>query len=158
MIVSVLEEMTVDGMAVWVGVVRTHQAVDRFGRLCLEPLGLSLTDFVVLESLMHAGSMTPSQLSERVGLTRGSITSAVDRLSARGLATREPNEGDGRSSLVTLTTSGAEAIETAWSDHSDEVGELIHSALSPEESVVLLRLLGRVRRAAKRESAHRFGR
>jgi len=143
-------------MAVWIGVVRTHTAVDRFGRLCLAPLGLNLTDFVVLENLLHAGPMTPSQLSERVNLTRGSITSAVDRLSARDLVRREPNQGDGRSSLVKLTTSGSQVIETAWRNHSEEVGEVIDSALSPEESAVLLRLLGKVRRAAKRESSQRF--
>lgn len=145
-------ESTLDGMTVWVGVVRTDQAVDRFGRLSLNPLGLSLTDFVVLESLMHVGPMTPSQLSDRVGITRGSITSAVDRLSGRGFAKREPNEGDGRSSLVRLTASGSEVIELAWRTHCDEVGQVIHSALSPEEAVVLFRLLGRLRRAAKRES------
>lgn len=152
------ERIVPDGMAVWIGVVRTHAAVDRFGRLCLAPLGLSLTDFVVLESLMNVGPMTPSQLSERVGLTRGSITSAVDRLCGKGLVRREPNEGDGRSSLIKLTASGAQAIESAWKNHSEEVGQVINSALSPEESAVLLKLLGRVRRAAKRAGAHRFAR
>jgi MarR family 2-MHQ and catechol resistance regulon transcriptional repressor len=101
-------------MVAWLAIVRTRQAVDRFGRRSMDHLGLGLSDFAILESVLHVGPLTPSQLGERVGLTRGSITSAVDRLAVRGLVTREPNAADARSSLVRLTQAGTEVIETAW--------------------------------------------
>jgi MarR family transcriptional regulator, 2-MHQ and catechol-resistance regulon repressor len=137
-----------NAMVVWLAIVRTRQAVDRFGRRSLDHLGLGLTDFAILESVLHLGPLTPSQLGERVGLTRGSITSAVDRLGARGLLTREPNSADARSSLIQLTPAGAQVIEAAWKSHSDDVDRVLSEALIAEEMAVLFKLLGRVRRAA----------
>ena len=106
-------------------IVRTTPQLDRFGQLNLRHLGLGLTDFVILESVLHAGPLTPSRLGDRVGLTRGSITSAVDRLAARGLVTREPNAADARSSLVKLTPIGVTVIESAWKSHAEAVEQLI---------------------------------
>lgn len=152
------EDTSPSGRAVWLAVVRTDQAVDRFGRLSLGPLRLRLTDFVVLESLVFVGPLMPSQLSEKAGVTRGSITSAVNRLGAQGLVRREANSGDGRSSVVHVTEAGAEAFRAALKQHSEDVDQVMNSALSSEEMVVLLKLLGRVRRAAKRESRRRAAR
>jgi len=138
-------------IALWLGIVRTRPELDRFGRRILGHLGLSLTDFVILESVMHVGPLTPSRLGDRVGLTRGSITAAVDRLAARGLVTRESNTADARSSLVKLTPAGTSVIEAAWETYSAEVERFLDSTITPEEREVLFKLLGRVRRAARKE-------
>jgi MarR family 2-MHQ and catechol resistance regulon transcriptional repressor len=140
-----------DAMTLLLSIVRTKPQLDRFGQANLRHLGLGLTDFVILESVLHAGPITPSRLGDRVGLTRGSITSAVDRLAARGLVTREPNATDARSSLVKLTPIGATVIKAAWKAHAEAVASLLAEAITPEESVVLLKLLGHVRRTVRRE-------
>ena len=114
-------------------------------------MGLSLTDFKILESVLHAGPITPSRLSDEIGLTRGSVTSAVDRLAARGLVTREPNVADARSNLVKLTEAGTTVIEDAWELHSKEVERLMKDTITPEERKILLKLMGRLRRAVRKE-------
>lgn len=138
-------------MTLLLGIVRTTPQLDHFGQLNLRHLGLGLTDFMILESIMHVGPLTPSRLGDRVNLTRGSITAAVDRLAARGLVTREPNSADARSSLVKLTPIGLTVIESAWKSHSAAVEHLMEEAITDEESALLFDLMGRIRRTWRRE-------
>lgn len=138
-------------MTLLLGMVRTTPELDRFGRLNLRHLGLGLTDFMILESIMHVGPLTPSRLGARVNLTRGSITAAVNRLAARGLVTREPNTADARSSLVKLTPIGLTVIESAWKSHAEAVERLMEEAITEEESATLFNLMGRIRRTWRRE-------
>lgn len=138
-------------MVTWLAVVRTRPTLDRFGRRTLGPLGLSLTDFKILESVLHAGPITPSRLGDEIGMTRGSITSAVDRLAARGLVKREPNAADARSSLVKLTDNGTAVIQEAWETFSEDVERVMEDTMTTEEMAVLLRLMGRLRRAVRKD-------
>jgi len=138
-------------MTMLLSIVRTTPQLDCFGQWNLRDLGLGLTDFMILESVLHVGPLTPSRLGDRVGLTRGSITSAVDRLAARGLVAREPNTADARSSLVKLTPIGVTVIESAWKSHAEAVERLMQRAMTEEESVVLFKLMGHVRRTWRRE-------
>jgi len=138
-------------MVTWLAVVRTRPTLDRFGRRTLSPLGLSLTDFKILESVLHAGPITPSRLGDEIGMTRGSITSAIDRLAARGLVEREPNAADARSSLVKLTDNGTAVIQEAWETFSKDVERVMDDTMTSEEMAVLLKLMGRLRRAVKKD-------
>lgn len=138
-------------MVTWLAIVRTRPTLDRLGRWILGHLGLSLTDFKILESVLHEGPLTPSRLGSEIGLTRGSVTSAVDRLAARGLVTRERNAADARSSLVKLTHAGTAVIEDAWKFHTTQVERVLDNTITPEEMAVLMKLLGRVRRAVRKE-------
>ncbi len=138
-------------MVVWLAIVRTRPTLDRLGRWILGHLGLSLTDFKILENVLHTGPLTHSRLGLEIGLTRGSVTSAVDRLVAKGLVTREPNSADARSSLVKLTPAGAAAIQAAWKAHAEAVERVLADTLTPAESLTLLKLLGRVRRRVRKE-------
>jgi len=125
--------------------------MDRVARQSMDDVGLGFSDFVLLESLLHAGPLTPSQLGERVGLTRGSITAAVDRLGARGLVKRAPNGTDARSSLITLTKAGKTVITRAWAEHAKDIERVMRAALTTEEAAVMFKLLGPIRRVARRE-------
>ena len=137
--------------AAWLALLRTQQAMERVTRRSMDDVGLGFSDFVLLEALLHVGPLTPSQLGEKIGITRGSITAAVDRLCARGLVGRGPNASDARSSLVKLTTAGTALIEPAWEAHATNIARVIGAALTPEELVVLLKLLRPIRREARQE-------
>jgi MarR family 2-MHQ and catechol resistance regulon transcriptional repressor len=145
------EKRTPSAMVTWLAIVRTRPTLDRLGRWILGNLGLSLTDFKVLESVLHEGPLSPSRLGLEIGLTRGSVTSAVDRLTAKGLVTREPHATDARSSFVKLTPIGVAVIEAAWRSHAEIVERVLVDTITPEESAVLLKLLGRVRRRVRKE-------
>jgi DNA-binding MarR family transcriptional regulator len=56
--------------------------------------------------LLESGDSTIAQLHAAFAHKRSTLTSVLDRLSARGLTTREPNPQDRRSFIVRLTRQG----------------------------------------------------
>ena len=98
-------------------------AFDRIGKL-LRPLGVSAAGGLVLGQLRDRGAMSPSELGERLIVTRATVTGLLDSLERRGLVLRSANPDDRRSLLVEITPAGLEVIqqvrtiihgrETAW--------------------------------------------
>src|SRR4051795_5422801 len=96
---------------------------DRIGRL-LRPLNVSAAGGLVLGLLRDHGPMTPSQLGERLIVTRATVTGLLDSLEARGYVRRQPHATDRRSLVVELTPEGITTLqqvrtiiharETAW--------------------------------------------
>ncbi len=104
----------------------------------------SLSDFAVLEVLLHKGALPVNAIGERVLLTSGSISTAVQRLEKRGLVCRERSGGDGRVVLVNLTQAGRALIQTAFSDHAGNLDHLfaVFSEAERRQFAMLVRKLG----------------
>lgn len=84
------------------------------------------------------------EIGNRVGLTSGAISSAIQRLESKKLLARGPDPWDGRTRLVTLTAKGRRLIEKAFAEHVEAMERAV-SGLSPrerEEVTTLLRKLG----------------
>src|SRR6516162_11188097 len=81
-------------------------------------VGLGDSDFRVLEALLHKGSLPVNVIGEKVELTTGSITTAVDRMEAKWLVIRKNHPEDRRIRLVELTSKGRRLIEKAYAQHS----------------------------------------
>ena len=64
---------------------KAMRALTRYAAAGIEETGLGLSDFGVLEALLHKG---PLPIGPIVDLTPGSISIAVDRLVAKGLVSR----------------------------------------------------------------------
>ena len=97
----------------------------RFDQASIRRAGFrSLSDFAVLEILLHKGALPVTTIGERVMLTSGSITTAVQRLEKRGLVQRSRDERDGRVVLVQLTPAGQALIEQSFAEHSAELDHL----------------------------------
>src|SRR3989440_8423047 len=97
-------------------------------------LGLGLSEFAVLEVLLHKGPQPVNVIGRKVLLTSGSITAAVDRLESRKLLRRIIHQKDRRSRIVQLTKTGRRLIERAFQKH----------AMDMEETMALLRSGGRM--------------
>jgi DNA-binding MarR family transcriptional regulator len=115
---------------------------DRIGRL-LRPLGVSAAGGLVLGLLRDNGALSPSDLGQRLIVTRATVTGVVDSLERRGYVRRTPNPADRRSLLVELTPGGRRVVQ--------EVRTLIHrnekawmSQLSDTELRAYIELLHRV--------------
>ncbi len=105
--------------------------------------GINNGDFGVLAALRRAGApfaVTPTELANTMMMTSGGMTSALDRLERKGLATREPNPADRRGSLVRLTETGRRVIDAAMEGHA-EVEHRLVSALSDRQRSQLETLL-----------------
>ncbi len=76
---------------------------------CDLPLG-SFNVMLVVDGV-HACRV--NDIAERLSITIGGASQAVDRLQARGLCERHANPADRRSSVVALTPAGVEALRQA---------------------------------------------
>lgn len=108
--------------------------------------GLDRPSFDVLATLRRSGvphRLTPTQLMRSAMVTSGAITQRLDRLEARGLVARTPNEADGRGTYVSLTDGGRALIEAALPDHLATEQRLL-AALTDAERRALARTLRRL--------------
>lgn len=79
-----------------------------------------------MEVLLHKGPQPVNTIGEKVQLTSGSITTAVQRLEKQGLVRRERAEEDGRIVRVHLTDSGRRQIESAFNSHAGRLDQLFN--------------------------------
>ena len=73
---------------VWLVMMKAMRALTRYAAADIEETGLGLSDFGVLEILLHKGPLPVNTIGPIVDLTPGSISIAVDRLVAKGLVSR----------------------------------------------------------------------
>jgi DNA-binding MarR family transcriptional regulator len=78
----------------------------------LQPFGLTIADFDVLNTLRRVGDSLrgckPTDLAHASLITTGAMTSRLDRLERAGLISRAPDPGDRRGVLIRLTPRGDE--------------------------------------------------
>lgn len=102
--------------------------------------------FDVLAALRRAGEphqLSPGQLMQETLVTSGTMTNRLDRLEELQLITREPDPHDGRGSLVTLTRSGMDAVDSAMEDLLENERELLQN-LTVKDREVLSDLLSKL--------------
>jgi MarR family 2-MHQ and catechol resistance regulon transcriptional repressor len=83
--------------------------------------GLSLTDFMFLEALLHKGPMTITDVQASALLATGSMTAVVDRLESKGLIVRTLSKSDRRARVLQLTGQGKAVITLAYQEHSRDL-------------------------------------
>ncbi|WP_189236486.1 MarR family winged helix-turn-helix transcriptional regulator [Planomonospora parontospora] len=95
-------------------VARLKQRIEEATQAVLGGYGLTYADFDVLATLRRAGApyrLKPGRLASLSSLTTGGTSNILQRLTAAGLAEREPDPADGRSSWVRLTPEGVRLTE-----------------------------------------------
>jgi MarR family transcriptional regulator, 2-MHQ and catechol-resistance regulon repressor len=117
---------------VWLVMMKAMRALTRYAAAGIEEIGLGLSDFGVLEVLLHKGPLPVNTIGPIVNLTPGSISTAVDRLVAKGLVSRVESAADRRVRIVALTPPGKALISGAFRKHSGQLGK-VFSELSPKE-------------------------
>lgn len=83
---------------------------DQIGRL-LRPLNVSAAGGLVLGILRDRGAMSPSELGERLIVTRATVTGLVDSLERRGFVRRSANPADRRGLIVEITPAGLAVVQ-----------------------------------------------
>src|SRR5207247_2342829 len=96
----------ISGTHLWLVLMKAHRTLERLATRSIELSEVGLSDFAVMEMLLHKGPQPVNEIGRRVELTSGAITTAVDRLESRGLVTREALETDRRARIVRLTARG----------------------------------------------------
>src|SRR5213596_2961899 len=90
-------------LQLWDVLARAFDAVERHSRASIARFGLGTTEFGVLEVLYHKGELPVCDVQRRILVESSSTTYVVDKLVARGLVRRRPDETDRRSVRLDLT-------------------------------------------------------
>jgi MarR family 2-MHQ and catechol resistance regulon transcriptional repressor len=139
------------GVHLWLILMKAHAALLAHAHKNIQELNLGDSDFFVLEVLLHKGPLPVNTIGQKVRLTSGSISIAVDRLEQRGLVERSNDEHDRRVRIVQLTASGRKLIECAFAKHAEAM-ETAAAGLSGEEKSQLIRLLRKLGKTAEAAS------
>jgi DNA-binding MarR family transcriptional regulator len=138
-----------DGMAAVTSIVRAQQIL--FGRIdaALKPFALSFARYEILMVLTFSsrGSMPMSRLGSRLQVHPASVTSAVERLEDQGFVSREPDAGDRRKVLATITETGRAIALSATAALNDQVFTSV--GISTEKTTELVAVLEILRRSAE---------
>ena|GEM_PF-106272 len=112
---------------------------------------VSLSWYDVLLELNYAPErrLRMSELSQRVVLSRTRVSRVVDELTAAGLAERQPDQADGRSSFAALTPQGRAALRRAWPVYREAIRRRLGTRLTPEQCLDLARLLEQAARGTE---------
>ena len=125
---------------VWIVLWKAVHAIEQNAVRSVSALGLGLSEFAVLEVLLHKGPQLVSVIGRKVLLSSGSITAAVDRLESKKLVRRTADTEDLRARLVHLTERGRRLIERAFRQHAVDMEETM-AVLRSSERTELVRLL-----------------
>lgn len=101
---------------------------------------LTISQFGVLEALYHLGSLSQSELGEKILKSNANLTTVVDSLEKKNLVVRKRADEDRRRVAVNLTEAGRELITEVFPRHAEIVEEKLR-VLAEEEKDVLVGLL-----------------
>lgn len=97
-----------DHLGYWLRFVSNH--VSHAFQTKVEALGVTVAEWVALRELFDAGEVPPSELAERLGMSRGAISKLVDRLIAKGLVERGEESSDRRFRSARITVPGRKLV------------------------------------------------
>ena len=132
--------MKTSGIRLWLILWKAYDTLRAHAERHIESLGLGLSDFGVLEVLLHKGPLPVNVIGSKIRLTSGSISIAIDRLVEKRLVERRDDPDDRRARVVHLTPEGRKLIECAFAQHAAAM-EHATSGLSTAERQEAIRLL-----------------
>ena len=135
--------------SLWLVMAKAYRSMQVYVESTMAEMGIGMSDFMILEALLHKGPMSMSQIGEKVLLANPSMTAAVDRLARQGLVTRHsPSGGDRRVRTVDLTSCGRKLIRKIFAKHEHDL-ESIMQTICPEQRAALRAGLKNIGLAAK---------
>lgn len=132
---------------------KAAKSIESVDHASIAETGLQLSEFAILEVLMHKGPLPINTIGEKVLLTSGSMTAAVNRLKNKDYVYRVRDHQDGRCFHVHLTEKGREVIRRAYDRHVENL-ERVVGILTDHEREELVRLLKKIGLNAQRFIKH----
>jgi DNA-binding MarR family transcriptional regulator len=148
----------------WRGLLVTHSRLVPAVEADLRAAGqvpLSWYDVLLELNAAPGRRLRMTELGQRAVLSRTRVSRVVDELAAAGLAERQPDEADGRSSFAVLTAKGKDALRRAWPVYRRAIHRHLRDRLTEQQCRELAALLGQVTAsedAGMPERARRSGR
>jgi len=148
-------------VAAWRGLLVAHSRLVPAVEADLRAAGqipLSWYDVLLELSVAPGNRLRMSELGGRVVLSRSRVSRVVDELATAGLAERQPDVADGRSSFAVLTSRGKDALRRAWPVYREAIHRHLAARLTTQHCRELAALLERAAGAAEIGLPGRVGR
>jgi MarR family transcriptional regulator, 2-MHQ and catechol-resistance regulon repressor len=117
---------------------------------------LTISQFGVLEVLLHLGPQCQGAISQKLLKSTGNMTLVLDNLEKRNLVRRIRSLEDRRMVHIELTPQGKELIESIFPQHARAVAEEM-SVLTREEQVELSNLLRKLGLGLREKEQYSLG-
>ena len=101
----------------------TYQTFEAYSTDHVKQMGLTMTQFDILATLGNQPPMTCKELGEKTLILKGTMTGVLERMEAKGLIVKIPNEEDGRSYKIGLTKLGDKLFQKAFPEHLEYLGK-----------------------------------
>jgi MarR family 2-MHQ and catechol resistance regulon transcriptional repressor len=134
--------------ALWVLLARAYRSMAGFVERSVASLDIGLSDFMILEALLHKGPLTMTELCDAALITNASMTAAIDRLEQREFLERVAGKEDRRVRRVQLTAQGTALIKRVYTRHERDLEEVL-SAIPAAQRAELRRGLKTIGLAAQ---------
>lgn len=123
---------------------KAHKTLQRHAERSIRAIDMCLSDFAILELLLHKGPQKVNEIGRRIELTSGSITTAVDRLEERQYVVRTFEKDDRRARVVRLTPRGKSRITDVFTTHTTAMEEAAKGLTKSERATLtnLMKKLG----------------
>ena len=129
-------------------IVRAATLISAAGARILREFRLTEAQFNVLFLLKYKDrELTQTELGERLGITRASTTSVLDKLEGKGLISRESVKGNRRIYHVALKLDGLALVDRVEPVYREKIGRIM-GPLSEKECQTVLNYLGRIQKRA----------
>lgn len=128
----------------WIVLARCYKSLSTLVEHSIAEKGLCLSDFMILEALLHKGHLTITEIQGKVLLATGSMTAAVDRLERKGHIARKTTPEDRRARRLELTPRGRNLISEVFEAHNRDLESWMSSLTRTEkqQTYELLKKLG----------------
>ncbi|MDA0273913.1 MAG: MarR family transcriptional regulator [Actinobacteria bacterium] len=136
-------DLNLDALQVLSRISRLAHHLDTGRKSAFAKSDLESWEFDVLASLRRAGkpyALPPRELIKENLVTSGTMTNRIDQLEKRNLVSRRPDPADGRSVIVSLTETGKQLVDAAFSNLLEIEAELL-ADLSKADQAELATLL-----------------
>ena len=120
----------------WLVLMKAYGSIVSYIEGAFAAQGIGLSDFMVLEVLLHKGPLTISAIGEKVLLASASMTSAIDRLEKLELVRRRSCSSDRRIRLVELTVEGTAFIEEIYARHAKDLERIAEGLCDTEREAL----------------------
>lgn len=140
---------------VWLVLSRCYRSLVDFLEGGIATQGVCVSDFMVLEALLHKGPMPIATIVERTRLTHAMTHASIERLMSEGYIRQQGASAPQSPWTLELTQGGDEFSRTLYAQHEQEIVAVM-GVLDPSERRILLDGLRKVGLYAERCRLNRF--
>ncbi len=145
---------TATALKLYVVLARAQRAIGERTQADLEPHGVSITEFAIMEALYTKGPLLLGEVQRKILVSSGGITFLVDKLTDRGLVERQMCPNDRRARYAALTRKGVALMREIFPRHAAAIRDAMSglSQAEQKEAAALLKRLGLAAAAATGEA------